>query len=734
MPDRLNPVRVLLPVNAGLGFDYALPDHILAVPGSYVIVPLGKRSVLGVVWGEASGEIPKERLRPVTVLCPDIPPMPEAMRRFIDWMAHYTFSSPGNVLKLCLGVPKAITSPPAEIRYQLLPLPEGLPMTPQRNRVMKLLKDTDSLIASEIMERTGAGKGVIDGLVSAGALIKTTITLAPTLPPPICTSPARLNTSQQQAADAIRQDTNGFCVTLLEGVTGSGKTEVYFDTIEQTLCADKQAIVLLPEIALTSQWVERFHRRFGFPPVLWHSSLSEAERKRTWRAVAHGAAPLVVGARSALFLPFPALGLIVVDEEHDGSYKQEDGVLYHARDMAVARGWHEDIPVILASATPSLETLANAERGKYRRVHLEARYGGASMPDIALIDMRREKIPSSEFLSTELRESLAATLERREQALLFLNRRGYAPLLLCRACGYRFACPSCTAWLVLHQKSDNTRNEQLATHHSQLQCHHCGYTQRAPKACPSCEAEDKFAACGPGVERIAAEAASLFPSARHMILASDTIKTPAQLHESIEAIAAGRVDIVIGTQLMAKGHHFPGLSLIGVIDGDLGLSGGDPRAIERTWQMLHQVSGRAGRGGIPGRVLIQTCQPEHPVMRALAGGDNERLLELELESRKAGGLPPFGRLAALIIEGRDEKMAETVARKLAAHAPRREDVRVLGPAPAPLYRLRGWFRWRLLVMTPRQADIQRYLREWLDAVEMPRLIKCKVDIDPMSFM
>ncbi|HMB75725.1 MAG TPA: primosomal protein N', partial [Kiloniellaceae bacterium] len=493
----------------------------------------------------------------------------------------------------------------------------------------------------------------------------------------------------------------------------------------------RQALVLLPEIALSSQWLTRFQDRFGVAPAVWHSDLSQRERRLTWRAVAEGTARVVVGARSALFLPYPDLGLIVVDEEHDGSYKQEDGVVYHARDMAVVRGRIGQFPVVLASATPSLETLTNVQAGRYESIQLARRHGGALLPEVALVDLRRDPpqrlegvpgAPGQSWLSGALRAAIAETLQAGEQVMLYLNRRGYAPLTLCRSCGHRLECPNCTAWLVEHRLI------------RRLQCHHCGYSAALSDSCPACGSEGTMAACGPGVERLGEEIARRFPEARQAVMASDTLSGPAAMASLVDAVQAGEVDVLIGTQVAAKGHHFPGLTLVGVVDGDLGLHGGDLRAGERSFQLLHQVAGRAGRAERPGRVLIQTVEPEHPVMQALQDGDRDRFMALEGDQRRRAGLPPFGRLAALVLSGPDPRELDDFARKLLARLPDDRKVKVLGPAPAPLAVLRGRHRRRFLVKGPKEAPLQDYLRAWLGGLKVPGQLRLRIDIDPYSFL
>jgi primosomal protein N' (replication factor Y) len=536
--------------------------------------------------------------------------------------------------------------------------------------------------------------------------------------------PPEFTEAQRAAAEALRAtvDKGGYSVTLIDGVTGSGKTEVYFEAVAETIRRGRQVLILMPEIALTAQFLDRFAERFGVRPAEWHSELAPRLRARTWTAVAEGSVSVVAGARSALFLPYADLGLIVVDEEHDPAYKQEDGVRYHARDMAVVRAHEAKIPIVLASATPAVETVVNAKRGRYAHLHLPERFGGAHLPAVEAIDLRREGPPRGRFIAPRLAEAVKIAIERGEQALLFLNRRGFAPLTLCNACGHRLACPNCDAWLVDHR------------FRRRLVCHHCGYSIPLPEQCPKCQATGSFVAVGPGVERLEQEAAELFPGARMLVLSSDMVDSVERLRQELDDVAQGKFDLVIGTQLVAKGHHFPKLNLVGIVDADLGLANGDPRAAERTFQLLHQVVGRAGREEGRGVGLLQTHQPEHPVMRALIAQDREAFYAAEIAVREKTQYPPFGRLASLLVSGADKHATEAQARRIAAAAPHVEEVRVLGPAEAPLAVVRGRYRFRILVKAPRGFDLSAYLRQWLSRVPKAKgTLKLEVDVDPQSF-
>jgi primosomal protein N' (replication factor Y) (superfamily II helicase) len=719
-------VDVLVPVALNQAYSYRVPRGMELKAGDVVGVPLGPREVLAVVWAENANPDPRlhNRLKDVSEKL-DVPPLKQELRSLVDWVANYTLSSRGMVLRMCLRMGEHLGPERVRMGVRLIGEPPKR-LTPARRRLIEVLADGLLHGKSDAAKEAGVSTGVIDGLVDEGTL--TTEAMPRALPPPP-PDPAyaqpEFSRQQRSAVDAMRAlAANGsFHVALLDGVTGSGKTEVYFEAVAEVIRRGKQSLILMPEIALTGQFLDRFARRFGVRPLEWHSELTPRTRARNWAAIAAGEAPVVIGARSALFLPYADLGLIVVDEEHDQAYKQDDGAHYHARDMAVVRAHIAKIPIVLASATPSVETEVNARKARYQRIVLPARFGGQHMPQIEAIDLRREAPPRGRFISPFLAEQMKIAIERREQALLFLNRRGYAPLTLCRACGHRFACTICDAWLVDHR------------FRQRLVCHHCGFSMPRPHVCPNCQAEESLVAVGPGVERLQEEAASLFPEARTMVLSSDLITSIETMRSELNEIAQGRVDIIIGTQLVAKGHHFPRLNLVGVVDADLGLGNGDPRAAERTWQLLNQVIGRAGRDQGRGVGYLQTHQPEHPVMKALVACDREAFYESEIASRERTGYPPFGRLASLIISAGDRPTAEGFARKLVAAAPRDERVQLLGPAEAPLAVIKGRFRFRLLLKSARNFDLSEYLREWLAAGPKTKgNLKLEVDVDPQSFL
>ncbi len=705
--------------------DYKAPEGGCFL-GAFVEVPLGPRKVLGVVWGAGRGDFDRSKIRSVIRVL-DVAPMREEMRLFLQRAADYTLTPMPAMLRLATRAPGL--GDPLSMR-KIYRLGSGTPdrMTDARARVLEVLRDYGGLAFTlkELAEMAGVTSSVVKGLVKQGAVREEDSPRDlpyPTLDPD---RPGKALTPDQTAAAdtlraALRSGTYG--TTLLKGVTGSGKTEVYLEAVAEALRMGRQALVLLPEIALTAEFLTRVEERFGARPAEWHSGATMTERRRVWRMVGQGDAQMVVGARSALFLPFRDLGLIVVDEEHDTSYKQEDGVHYNARDMAVLRAAICGSRVILASATPSLESWANAEAGKYDRLDLTSRFGAAVLPDMKTIDMRAEKMQPGTWISPSLRQAVQARIEKGEQSLLFINRRGYAPVTLCRACGEQIACDHCDARMVEHRFL------------KRLMCHQCGETKPMPEACPACGVEGKLAPVGPGIERLAEEAEATFPEARIAMLSSDLFGSARALKAKIEEIAEGDADIVIGTQLVAKGHNFPNLTLVGVIDSDLGLHGSDLRAAERTFQLMRQVAGRAGRADKPGAALLQTFQPEHPVIRAILSGDEEGFWRAEAAGRHAAGVPPYGRMAGIVLSGPEVGPVFDIGNVLARNdAPLRQiGAQVFGPAPAPIARIRGRHRVRLLVKAPKGAPIQDAIARWIAPLRLKGDIRLTVDIDPQSF-
>lgn len=729
-------MSVLVPYPVDKAYDYIVPKHMDVGIGDFVCVPFNGREIPAVIWGESTGEVTSKKLKHV-ISRYNIKPMNEVMKKFIDWVASYTMTPKGAILKMSMSAPAGLDPPKAIKAYKVHPditdkIQYGL--SPKRQSVINVLKDGYPRRPAEIAELAGCSSAVIKAMAEK-ELLKTVelYNPAPCKTPNIDSKGPVLSESQNNAAQILTEQvkSNRYHATLLDGVTGAGKTEVYFEAIIEALRSDKQVLLLLPEIALSNAFLDRFQKRFGCTPALWHSHLTPAQRRNSWRGVAQGDTKVVVGARSALFLPYQNLGLILVDEEHDPAYKQEEGAIYNARDMAVLRAHMGNIPIALISATPSLETMHNAwaepvGTGRYTHITLPDRFGGAQLPDIHLIDMREAKLDRQHFLSQELKNALAKAMDEGGQALLFLNRRGYAPLTLCQNCGHRFECPRCTAWLVEHKS------------HNRLECHHCGFVARPPKVCPECHAEDSLVACGPGVERIYEESKAAFPNARIVMLTSDTAGDNETLKTMLADIRDHQYDIIIGTQIIAKGHHFPHLTCVGVVDADLGLDGGELRAAERTYQLLHQVAGRAGREQHKGHVYLQSYRPDHRIMKALAKGERDPFLEIEAFEREQAHMPPFSRLVGIVVAGRDESQVDEIAKQLGKTSPQgvseTGSVQTLGPAPAPYAKLRGRHRRRLLVRADKNIHIQKTIHDWVSAIQCPSTVRVYIDIDPYSFM
>ncbi|MGV3490289.1 MAG: primosomal protein N' [Devosia sp.] len=715
-------VAVMVSVSVDGPYSYRVPYGQKVVRGSIVAVPLVGRPTLGVVWGVPKDNFAHNRLKDILTIY-DAPPLSDELLKTVDWVSKYTLASPGLVLRSVLRSVEALEPERLIMAFRSTGVtPDKL--TRSREKVLDVLMDGEAWAKSALVAAAGVSASVVEGLEKSGAIARVEVTPPPVaLPPNPEAAPPTLSDEQARALGELRaQPVDKFGVALLDGVTGAGKTAVFFEAVADTLRAGRQALVLLPEIALTAGFVERFAKRFGTRPAEWHSDMTPAQRTRTWRGVLNGDVRVVLGARSALFLPFRELGLVVLDEEHDGAFKQSDGVNYHARDMAVVRAKFAEARVILSSATPSVESRNNANTGRYAHVLLTSRFSEQAMPDVTALDMREDPPDKGQWIAPTLAREVFATIDRGEQALLFLNRRGYAPLTLCKACGHQYQCPDCSAWLVEHR------------FRGVLMCHHCGHEVRTPKTCTECGVDDSLTPIGPGIERVAEEAAERFPGVRIAVLSSD-MGSNLTLKERFAEIERGEHDLIIGTQLVAKGHHFEKLTLVGVLDADLGLDKGDPRAAERTFQILTQVTGRAGRADKAGRAYLQTYHPDHPVMKAMVKGDREAFYKHELLAREAGGLPPFGRLAALIVSANEHDPAFAFAKELLRAAPMADGLKLFGPADAPISMIRGRHRVRLLAQSGKDFDLSGYVRFWLE--QGPKVsgnLRVQVDIDPQSFM
>ncbi len=720
-------IAVLLSQHVSVPYDYLVPLGLDLRVGDVVSVPLQNREVIGVVWEcprlWKKTDIALSKIKPIAYRY-EVAPLSESLCQFVDWMAQYVMTPSGIVLRHILNVPKALEPLKRRKAFILADKPPSR-MTEARQRVCDVLSDKNLWKRGDILEKAQVSQSVLDGLVKQNCVRMVECSTEDIFPVP---NPDFLtldfSREQGEAIRVLREfvKIGKFQPCLLDGVTGSGKTEVYFEAVAETIRQGRQSVILLPEISLTSQLLDRFKKRFGCEIAIWHSNLSPAQRVHIWRLVSEGKIKTLVGARSALFLPWKDIGVIVVDEEHDGGYKQEEGMIYNARDMAVIYSRFSDAVVILASATPSLETILNAQKERYALLSLPNRHGVAQLPEISLIDLRQIPPAKGCWLTPVLISEIENTLSHQKQVLLFLNRRGYAPLTICKSCGYRYACQACESWLVEHR------------YKRQLICHQCGITCSMPSVCDSCGAEESLTACGPGVERIYEEISSYFPEAKICILSSDLIVDMEEMHDMLERIKNGDIDIVIGTQVLAKGHHFPHLALTAVVDADLGLNNSDLRAGERTYQMLSQVAGRAGREAIKGKALLQSYMPEHPVLQALQSGKRDSFIERELQMREQVNMPPFGKLAGLILSCEDLLLLNRFSQHLSSCVPPHENIRVLGPAPAPIAKLRHRYRVRFLVKSKQGVLLQDFIRLWLRNVKLPKKIRLIIDIDPYHFL
>ncbi len=721
-------IGVMLPLPFNEAFDYKTETELPL--GTLVRVPWGREEQIGIVWHHGkTSQLPDSKIKPIIEKL-DFPPLSKVLIQFVKFVAEYNMAFIGMVLKMVISSKAIFDDAQTETLYTLSgkTLAEAkLKNSDARWHVCDLLKHAP-YTRKEICQGAGVGMSVVNTLISAGVLKPIVREKQKYFAQPKGNfAKVNLTPEQETAASVLCAKVNqGFSVTLLDGVTGSGKTEVYFEAVAKALDAKKQVLILVPEIALTTQWLSRFEKRFGVKPACWHSGLGQRERIDTWKAIIQNRVQVIVGARSALFLPYPNLGLMVIDESHDHSFKQEDVVNYQGRDMAVVRAKLEQFPLILSTATPDLETVCNVEEGKYSSVQLTSRYAAAQLPEVKVVDLKKDKPQKGSWgvswLSPTLVTALKENLDKNEQSMLFLNRRGYAPLTICRDCGHRIQCPNCTAWLTEHK---NTKR---------LICHHCGYSMPIPKTCPECHSEDGLTACGPGVERIAEEVSKRFPDAKIAVISSDITSSLKEVSEVFDKMEKGEVNILVGTQILAKGHHFPSLTLVGIVDADLGLMGSDLRATERTYQLLSQVSGRAGRAEKKGTVYIQTLYPDNAVLQALIHNDRSRFLDLEKQSRKILRMPPFGKLAAIIVSGANQNVTEKTAILLGQTAPNNDYISTLGPAPAPIYMLRNKYRYRLLLKTSKNIKIQEVIKEWLRRVQAPSNVRIEVDVDPYSFM
>ena len=731
MSSRLRIARVAVAAPLRRLFDYVVPASMsLPTPGSRVRVPFGeRRSTTGVVLEVAeSSEIPKQRLKPISQVLDAEPILTKSILSLLCWAANYYHHPIGEVVAAAL--PSQIRKSGirgAGVTFWTL-APQGAVMNvdqirraPVQKRVLEALQASpNGLTAVELATLSRRWHIAVNQLIARGWVVVSVRESHPTDSESQVAAPP-LTESQQAAVDAINNAAPGFRCFLLHGVTGSGKTEVYLRAISTALQNGDQALFLVPEIGLTPQVARRLQERLSAPTLVLHSGLNDLERARAWASASSKKPMLIIGTRSAVFTPLPRLQLIVVDEEHDPSYKQQEGFRYSARDVAVMRASRESIPIVLGSATPSLESLSRARSGAYIYLTLPGRAGGAALPTVELLDMRRLAVDDG--LSHPLRAAVAETLQRREQALLFLNRRGFAPIWMCFSCGWVAPCERCDARLTFHRAS------------ALLRCHHCGAERPTIETCPNCH-QAGLHAMGQGTERVEASLARVFPAARIIRIDRDSTRAKGALEHKLARAHSGDADILIGTQMLSKGHDFPNVTLVGVLNADQGLYGGDFRADERLVQQIIQVSGRAGRAERPGRVLVQTYHPDHPVFAALKRQDYGQFADYALAERSDTGYPPFGYLALLRAESpkRDAALKFLhVARSIACRLPRDPVVQVMQPVASPMERRAGRYRAQLLVQSARRAPLHALLAPWveqLSALREGRRVRWSLDVDP----
>lgn len=726
-------VKILIPNVINAGYDYRLTD--VADLGTFVQVTVMNRPYIGVVYGIGDSGLPKEKIKNVSKIFDY--KMSVADLQWIQKMSEWTLMSPGAVLRLIINVPDAFSEPKTEQLYSFNS-DNKIRMTESRQAVADAFdsNDNEPMSISDIQNISHVSGSVVRSMIKTGGLVLRDSRIIE--PNNFCymykdTGCVQLNEEQSFAAAKIASaiDNGGFSVYLLDGITGSGKTQVYFDSAWRAYEKGKSVLLMMPEIALTAQFISRYQKRFGAPPVIWHSNLTAARRREIWRGVLQGKIRMIVGTRSALFLPWQNLGLIVVDEEHDTSYKQEDMGNYHARDMAILRAKIAGFPVVLASATPSAETLENVSLGKYNILKLKSRFGGATLPKIETIDMRQNrpenyKLKTSDeedqtgYLSEVLCSSIRDTLASKQQVMLFINRRGFAPIIQCKKCGWVATCDDCSVGMTYHK------------HMGKLLCHMCGRTEALPDKCPVCG--EKISMRGAGLEKIQEEVNIKFPGAKTALVSSDTMMSRQALERLVKKMESGEIDIVIGTQILAKGHHFPNLTLVGVVDADMGLFGTDFRAAEHTFQQLFQVAGRAGRGEFPGRVLLQTYQPDNPVLQAICAGNRDEFMQADMAARRAAKMPPYGSLIAIIIEAQKETVLKNFCKTLSDAAPKANGTKIMGPIAAQVYQIRNWYRMRFLITGDIKSNLQALVKHWMAKVKVPANVRIKIDVNPQNFM
>jgi primosomal protein N' (replication factor Y) len=732
-------VRVAVPSPLRRAFDYLPPDAgdgDLPPPGARVRVPFGRDSRVGVVLAHPEhSEVPAGRLKRITRVLDEEPLLDARSLAFLRWASDYFHHPIGEVVmgalpaRLRAGKPMPAA---AELRWRLTAAgrqigDQQLRRAPRQQAVWKLLEEAPAGAGqSDLAALEGDWRGALKAMSRKGWAERAEIPVSPDgVAPAAPRAPGPVPSDEQrEAIEAVYAERDRFRSFVLDGVTGSGKTEVYLALIERVVALGRQTLVLIPEIGLTPQIVTRLRDRLPLPMAVLHSGLNDSERLEAWAMARDGRASVVVGTRSAVFAPLARPGLFVVDEEHDASFKQQDGFRYSARDLAIVRARQCGVPILLGSATPSLESLNNVMTGRYRGLRLSRRAQGALVPRIDVVDLRGQ--PFEEGISRALAIAIDECLAEGEQALLFVNRRGYAPILICHGCGWQADCSRCDAHMVYHR------------HASKLRCHHCGAERDVPATCPECGQAD-LRALGLGTQRVVDALEARFPNARVDRVDRDSTRRKGAMQEVLDAIHGGRTNILVGTQMLAKGHHFPNVTLVGILDADGGLFGADFRAAERMAQLLVQVSGRAGRGQRPGRVLIQTHHPDHPLLKVLIREDYRHFGEAALAERRQAALPPFSCFALLRAEAPERDRVMTFLEQARERASQLgdESVHSLGPVPAPMERRAGRFRAQLLLQSEERAPLHAMLMPWLTELETlksARRVRWSLDVDPQEML
>ncbi len=720
---KINFANIYLPLKLQKAYTYGFYDNQNIQIGDIVLVSLGNKNMYGIVSEIVDTiDFDASKLKFIIEKVQDIPSLSENLLLFLQKLSNYYVCNFGNVLKLAINV-AGFDFNKVEHLVGLNPLfNKKITINKGRANIIEALANKDYLEKKYLANIAGVSIGVINTLIKENFLELKTQSLYSNFQQNLYYQPLELSCDQQKISQDILnfyQDKKfAFCVSLLQGVPGAGKTEVYFEVLTQVLKQNKQVLIMLPEIALSTQIMQRFEERFNVKPYVWHSGITKQVKKDAWVNAGTGNLKVIIGARSSLFLPFKNLGLIIVDEEHDSSYKQEEGVIYNARDMAVMRAKLHNIPIMLASATPSLESLHNAQKNKYQLFKLQGRFNKHQMPQFKVVDMREEALAKGHYVSKVFEKQIQENLNAKEQSLIFINKRGYCNTSLCKSCGEKVLCVNCDIPLVEHRQKNS------------LLCHYCGYSIAITKVCSSCEGE--VISFGFGIEKIFEEVQDKFKDAKIALLSSDTLTTHNKAVEMLEDINNNKYDILIGTQIISKGYHFPNLTFVGILDGDY-MYNLDLKSSEKSWQLLYQVSGRSGRGEKAGKVAIQTYNPNSSLIESLVSQNYENFIQNELNNRQNLNFPPFGKLAGVIVSSKNKVDLENYCKYLQQISPHSSNqYSILGPIDAPIAFLRGFYRKRFLVKTNINVNIQKLLKHWIDNNNLYN-IKLQIDVDPINF-